>query len=98
LLSHTATLTDEWCSHPRPVDNGLRASARSDQRRTGSIRCESEVTSAPDSALRAAPARTERRDGTTAFQHELATRNGTSGALSDAQLESALHTNERSLG
>ena len=25
LLSHTATLTDEWCSRPRPVDNGLRA-------------------------------------------------------------------------
>ena len=27
LLSHTATLTDEWCNRPRPVDNGLRASA-----------------------------------------------------------------------
>jgi len=37
LLSHTATLTDEWCSRPRPVDNGLRATARSDQRRNGSI-------------------------------------------------------------
>jgi hypothetical protein len=31
LLSHTATLTDEWCSRPRFVDNGVRASARSDQ-------------------------------------------------------------------
>ena len=37
LFSHRATLTDEWCSRPRPVDNGLRASARSDQRRRGSI-------------------------------------------------------------
>jgi hypothetical protein len=37
LLSHTATLTDEWCSSLRPVDNRLRASARSDQRRSGSI-------------------------------------------------------------
>ena len=27
LLNHTATLTDEPCSRPRPVDNGLRASA-----------------------------------------------------------------------
>src|SRR2546425_6499391 len=31
LLSHTATLTDEWCSRP-PVAYGLRASARSDRR------------------------------------------------------------------
>jgi len=29
LFSHAVTLTDKWCSHPRPVDNGLRASARS---------------------------------------------------------------------
>jgi hypothetical protein len=34
LLSHTATLTDEWCSRPRPVEGGWRASARSDQRRS----------------------------------------------------------------
>jgi len=28
LLSHTATLTDEWCSRPWPVGNGLRADSR----------------------------------------------------------------------
>jgi hypothetical protein len=33
LLSHTATLTDEWCSRPRPVDNGLRAAWTSVQPR-----------------------------------------------------------------
>jgi len=33
LLSHTATLTDKWCSRRRPVDNWACASARSDQRR-----------------------------------------------------------------
>ncbi len=26
LLSHTATLTDEWCSRPRPRSRGKRAS------------------------------------------------------------------------
>ena len=49
LLSHTATLTDEWRSSARPVDNGLRASTRSDQRRvvpsdrTGVRLCVSDV-------------------------------------------------------
>ena len=38
LLSHTVTLTDEWCGRPRRVDNALRASTSPCARRDSNPR------------------------------------------------------------